>query len=201
MRTLVVVILIYFLTACYSETDLRVNSAESSMKVGKRSVIHLIFFDDYKHDRLGYEKLLKHQVKKYFKADLVLEKSRPLPAYAYYKPRGRYRADSLLKFLHRDYKIIGVTAKDISVTKGGHQDWGIMGLARSPGNPCVVSLYRTKNIKRLIKTSLHEIAHTYGLKHCEEDTCWMHTGDVPMSEHDRQVDFCGECKKKLAELI
>ncbi|MBD8347686.1 hypothetical protein [Dysgonomonas sp. HGC4] len=70
-----------------------------------------------------------------------------LPQSAYYTPRKRYRADSLLNFLYKtvDNKnviVLGLTYKDISTTKGSYLDYGVMGLARRPGNTCVVSTSR-----------------------------------------------------------
>ncbi len=59
---------------------------------------------------------------------VLVRPNMPLPAAAYYAPRGRYRADSLLQYLKRygsgDTVIIGLTNKDISTTKGNVADWG-----------------------------------------------------------------------------
>lgn len=58
-----------------------------------------------------------------FNCRVTVLKPVPLPASAYYKPRKRYRAEKLLAFLDRHTpasfdKIIGLTRKDISTTKG-----------------------------------------------------------------------------------
>ena len=80
-------------------------------------------------------------------ASVVLLGEKPLPATAFYKPRQRYVADSLLFFLKqcnegRTGKIIGITHKDISTTKKPHFNWGIMGLGYRPGEACVISSFR-----------------------------------------------------------
>src|SRR5688500_6309589 len=64
-----------------------------------------------------------------------------LPDHAFYKPRQRYIADSLLVFLEevnagRYEKIIGLTTKDISTRKKAYENWGVLGLGYCPGKAC-----------------------------------------------------------------
>lgn len=133
-----------------------------------------------------------------------------LPQSAYYAPRKRYRADSLLNYLYKKVDnqnviVIGLTYKDISTTKGDFLDYGVMGLARCPGNSCVVSTYRLsgKNMEsqqlrsQLFKISIHELGHTMGLPHCDKDsTCYMRDakGGNPT---DELTGFCWSCKPYL----
>ncbi len=133
----------------------------------------------------------------------ILRSSLPLPTQAYYKPRNRYRADSLIKYLkvfgNSDTVVIGLTSKDISTTKGDKIDWGVMGLGYCPGNACVVSTYRLseKNrLEQLYKVSIHELGHTQGLPHCVTKTCFMRDaeGENPLNEEN---DFCTSCKSFL----
>jgi len=127
----------------------------------------------------------------------------PLFPSAYYKPRDRYRADSILKFTRYKYGIdtlmLLMTHRDISVTKNRIKDWGIMGLAHSPGNVCVVSTYRLDKSKleeQLYKVSIHELGHTQGLPHCSIKTCYMRdaSGGNPL---DEEKGFCPSCKKVM----
>src|SRR6202000_1310347 len=103
-----------------------------------------------------------------------------LPQSAYYSPRNRYRADSIISYLDRfgraDTVIIGLTAKDISMNKGNIKDWGIMGLGFQPGNACVISAFRLSKSnlsEQLYKIALHELGHTQGLPHCKNKICYM----------------------------
>jgi archaemetzincin len=122
---------------------------------------------------------------------------------AYYKPRDRYRADSILKLTRYKYGLdtlmILMTNRDISVTKNRIKDWGIMGLAHSPGNVCVVSTYRldkSKLAEQLYKVSIHELGHTQGLPHCPLKSCYMRdaSGGNPL---DEELGFCPSCKKVM----
>lgn len=127
----------------------------------------------------------------------------PLFPSAYYKPRDRYRADSILRITRYKYGIdtlmLLMTHRDISVTKNRIKDWGIMGLAHRPGNVCVVSTYRldkSKLAEQLYKVSIHELGHTQGLPHCPVKTCYMRdaSGGNPL---DEEKDFCPSCKKVM----
>jgi archaemetzincin len=131
-----------------------------------------------------------------------LNKSHPLPSFAYYKPRHRYKADSLLKDLQPRYGnevVIGLTSKDISTSKDQYPDWGVMGLGECPGKACVVSTFRLSKKEtslQLFKVAIHELGHTQGLPHCEVKTCFMRDaeGGNPTGE---EKEFCPKCKKVL----
>lgn len=132
----------------------------------------------------------------------------PLASNAYFEPLHRYRADSLLYYLHRkSYRrkgvvVLGLTYKDISTTTHGYYDYGVMGLARSPGDVCIVSTYRLSRrgddrYDQLFKVAIHELAHTEGLGHCElSPTCYMKDSKYKSPTLD-ETGFCITCKTYL----
>lgn len=135
--------------------------------------------------------------------NVVLRKAIDFPSGSYYKPRNRFRADSIIKNLKtkigQDSVIVGLSNKDISTTKGNIRDWGIMGLGYHPGKACVVSDFRLseKNKKeQFYKVVLHELGHTEGLPHCKIKDCLMRDaeGGNPI---DEEKDFCRDCRKFL----
>jgi archaemetzincin len=111
----------------------------------------------------------------------------PMPKTAFVNIKSpRYRADTLIAYLRRNRppdtrSIIGLTDKDISVTKkdkwgkvmepeSRYADWGIFGLGYRPGPSCVVSTFRIKGgvskavfTDRLKKIAAHEVGHNLGL--------------------------------------
>lgn len=149
------------------------------------------------------------QAKKVFKEikainpKVVLRSNISFPENSYYKPRNRYRADSIIKSLKdnigKDSVIVGLSNSDISTTKNGIKDWGVMGLGYRPGKACVVSDFRlsvkNKN-QKFYKLVLHELGHTAGLPHCAIKTCLMRDaeGGNPL---DEEKDFCNNCKSFL----
>ncbi len=89
--------------------------------------------------------------KEYNNAAVKILSPLPLPENAFYKPRNRYRAEKLLQFLdslnNGSYdRVVGLTKKDISTTKGEYDDWGIFGLGNLNGYSCVVSTFRLNSI-------------------------------------------------------
>lgn len=134
---------------------------------------------------------------------VVLRQNIPFPENAYYQPRNRYRADSIIKIIknniEKDSVIVGLSSADISVTKGKIKDWGVMGLGYHPGKSCVVSDFRlskTNKNTQFYKVVLHELGHTEGLSHCPIKTCLMR--DAQGKNHlDEEKDFCLNCKNYL----
>jgi archaemetzincin len=136
-----------------------------------------------------------------------------LPAQAYYKPRRRYRAEKLLEFLDGrlpadGWRILGLTATDISTSKDAYVDWGVLGLGEMPGKASVISSFRCKKkargprhaIVRLAKVAVHEVGHTLGLPHCENIGCLMEDAVGKVATVDRERDFCDRCRKMTARV-
>ena len=134
-----------------------------------------------------------------------------LPTSSFYSPRKRYIADNILVFLKDKKnasfkKIIGVTNKDISTSKDGKKNWGIMGLAYCPGEPCIISSFRVlptiKNKKQLIDRmtvlALHELGHTFSLPHCENDNCIMVDAEGKMKLGYTKT-YCSACRIVLEQ--
>jgi archaemetzincin len=126
-----------------------------------------------------------------------------MPRGAWYAPRKRYRADSLIHWMARRARpgevYLGITARDISTTKNGKADWGVMGLGFQPGKACVASFYRLHARNRqeeFFKVAIHELGHTAGLPHCPERICFMRDaeGGNPTGE---ERAFCDGCRKNL----
>lgn len=134
-----------------------------------------------------------------------------LPQSAYYAARKRYRADRLLDFLEPRLpadgeRILGLTAADISTTKGKVYDWGVLGLGSIDGAAGVLSAYRCHKKsrgleharQRLGKVAVHETGHTLGLQHCTTPGCLMHDGEGSVLTSDTEYDLCSRCRTILA---
>jgi archaemetzincin len=137
---------------------------------------------------------------KKYTGNAVLLKARGLPPHAYYLPRNRYRADSLIKWMAAKAGpgevYVGLTSVDISTTKDGNADFGVMGLGYQPGRACVISSFRLKNKRNFYKLVLHEAAHTAGLPHCPEATCFLR--DAKGGDHtEEEIGFCNSCSNLL----
>lgn len=132
--------------------------------------------------------------------NVKLNKSKVMPPNAYYPSRNRFRADSILTWLKMgakaDEKWIAITQVDISTSKGKKVDFGVIGLAYSPGSACIASNFRIKDKDHFDKVVLHELAHNFGLPHCSENTCYMR--DYNAEDLTTKLEgFCDNCEVKL----
>jgi archaemetzincin len=133
-----------------------------------------------------------------------------LPSGAYYPPGKRYRAERLLDFLAPrlpadGLRILGLTAVDISTSKGKVYDWGILGLGSLDGASGVLSAFRCHKRsrgpqharERLAKVAVHETGHTLGLDHCPQRGCLMEDAEGSVLTTDREYDLCPRCRDLL----
>lgn len=160
----------------------------------------------------NYSHLAAKELEAFYYCEVEILKSEKLPSNAFYQPRNRYKADSLIDWLALQYpgkydKIVGITDKDISTTKDSYDDWGIMGLGFCPGRSCVISTFRLKKNanqekinERFAKVVLHETGHTFGLPHCNmgDTTCFMEDASGTIKTVDReQKKLCTACQSKI----
>jgi archaemetzincin len=183
--------LIAFLFAC--------NKRHRTHTPGKTVVVDVQPFTGTSAAQVSY---VAAELRKVFPAVKVLPVL-SYPAAAFYVPRQRYRADTLIAWLsdrtQEDHVTIGITNKDISAARGDIADFGIMGLGYCPGAACIASSFRlskTETNEQLFKVAIHELGHTEGLPHCEVKTCFMRDaeGHNPTGE---EKEFCPKCKAFL----
>lgn len=176
-------------------------SKDGAKLIGKNNLI--IYLQPFDGITAAQTTSVFNEVKKVY-AFIEIKKTIPLPSAAYYPPRSRYRADSIIHILSRQaasgHKIIGLTNKDISTTNNEIADWGVMGLGFCPGKACVASTFRlskSETSKQLFKVAVHELGHTFGLPHCPVKYCFMRDaeGGNPTNE---EKEFCTNCKSFLA---
>ena len=171
----------------------------------KSAVIAVQPLGPVKAERLA---VVKQGLEQAFGVTVELRKASPLPKSAWYAPRARYRADTLLDHLKetagpKPPVVIGITEKDISCTKDEHVDWGIFGLGELDGRACIASTFRLgargadekKLRERLRKVAIHEVGHVTGLPHCPKAGCVMQDAEASINTVDRESGaFCAECK-------
>lgn len=159
------------------------------------------------------EKLLTHMcrfVEAAYATSCKVLKPLDLPSGAFDRARRQYRASELLSFLKGRFprealKVVAVTGKDIYTRQTNF----VFGLADLSGKVCVLSTCRLRQsfwgkpqddsllYARTLKVLYHELAHTFGMRHCDKIQCAMcYHNSLP--ELDASfVRFCPTCAREL----
>ncbi|WP_263601327.1 matrixin family metalloprotease [Chryseobacterium sp. PET-29] len=192
-RTILVYLLyLYALCSCSEQREKAIKDIEAVT----------ILVQPFKDMNSGDVEFLVKEIKKMYPKVKILDPI-DLPKNCYYKPRNRYRADSIISFLSKNtnhnFVTIGLTSKDISAAKGNIKDFGIMGLGFRPGTACVASSFRLNKKNRneqFFKVAIHKLGHTQGLQHCPEKKCFMRNAEGK-NPTDEEKEFCKKCKQIL----
>ncbi len=103
-------------------------------------------------------------------------------------------------------KIVAITHVDLFIPILTY----VFGEAQLGGRACIVSTHRLKDgvssiaqsdtyYLRVVKEAIHELGHTFGLRHCPDHSCIMHYCRA-IADVDRKSDqFCRYCTVMLED--
>jgi len=134
------------------------------------------------------------------------------PGPAFDESRNQYYSTRLITFLlgrvpHPEGKILGVSSKDLFVPVLTY----VFGEAQLDGSAAVVSSYRLDDTlyglppnpsllqDRLLKEAVHELGHTFGLIHCFNQECVMHSSSAVEEIDLKSSAFCRNCRSVLGK--
>ena len=125
--------------------------------------------------------------------------------------RQQYYSTAIIQHLERavdpDARVLGVTASDLYVPVLTF----VFGEAQLDGNCAVVSTARLKEEfyglpprqdllrERLLKEAVHELGHTFGLRHCPDWRCVMTSSHAVERLDVKGAEFCRACRKPIFE--
>jgi archaemetzincin len=127
---------------------------------------------------------------------------------AYNPERKQYLSSVLLAALGksgRDERIVGVADVDLYVPRLNF----VFGEADITSGTAVVSLYRLRPqyygsapdevlfVERGTKEIVHELGHTFALKHCPDARCVMHFSNSLADTDIKGAHFCSKCRPKI----
>ena len=132
----------------------------------------------------------------------------------YHKARVQYDASRILSWANEwipDNAFRYIVILDDDIYSGQYNF--IFGQAEMHGKACVISLARFADparslkedevplfSKRLVSLLLHELGHTFGLKHCANEQCVMQFANS-MAELDSQpIHYCTDCLARLRQI-
>lgn len=135
-----------------------------------------------------------------------------IPKEAFDKERHQHRSDIILNEIcsfhtkeRRFERILGVVDVDIFIPSLSF----VFGEAQYPGNVALISLFRLRPefygrkpnsellVERSTKEAVHELGHTYGLRHCSNPFCVMYFSNSIFETDRKQSLFCRKCDLKI----
>ncbi len=125
---------------------------------------------------------------------------------AYNPARGQYHSTEILKQVLRDahaesWRVLGVTDLDLYIPILTF----VFGEAQLGDTGALVSTHRLRQEfygmpkdpalleERLLKEAIHELGHTFGLRHCPHYLCVMSASHAVERIDLKQADFCPAC--------
>ncbi len=134
-------------------------------------------------------------------------------AFAYHPGRKQYHStaiiDRLVDELEKDQlRVLGVTEQGLFIAILTH----VYGEAQLGGRAGVISVYRLREGQdplspgreyqvRVVKEAVHELDHTFGLKHCPDAGCIMHYYRSLRDVDRKQGEFCRYCRVMLGDSL
>ena len=134
-------------------------------------------------------------------------------AFAFDAARNQYHSTRILERLTREYatgfRILGVSAHDLFVPVLSF----VFGEAQVSGLCAVVSTHRLREeiyglpadpailLDRLTKEAVHELGHTFGLRHCDDWTCVMASTNSVERLDIRTASFCERCRPVVERVV
>jgi archaemetzincin len=139
----------------------------------------------------------------YLTNNVNILKSLPVPSSAYNPKREQYLAEEFLQFeLDEPYdKLLVITDVDLY---SGNLNF-VFGIAEVLGKRAIISVHRLKDSDelyndRVLKEAVHELGHTFGLKHCPNPKCVMHFSNCLKDTDIKDWRFCHRCSDLLERL-
>jgi archaemetzincin len=134
-------------------------------------------------------------------------------SFAFDANREQYHSTPILKQLAASapdwtLKIIALVEVDLFIPILTH----VYGEAQLGGKACIVSSYRLKDepwrpnskeklLERMVKESIHELGHTFNLRHCRDHKCIMHYCRGEADVDLKSEELCRYCRIMLHDEI
>ena len=136
------------------------------------------------------------------------------PEISFDAQRGQYNSTALLRLLldtpnDGAARVLGVASVDLCTSILTY----VFGEAQLGGKAAVVSLHRLRSdvyglpgdeellFQRLLKETVHELGHTFGLVHCPDSTCVMYRSTYVEEIDFKPATYCAECQDSVASAL
>jgi len=187
----------------YSKTDIPTNKSDEVYQESvqqneieqdkSKEIIYVHGFGVYNQNDLEN---IKEGVKEFYGLDVVIDEPYTSPSGYYFVDGGEYL--NAFRVLELSENVSGrhIYVTDHPLYDNEDNRKAVSGWARFYHNSCIVSSYQmiqygNYNSENMVSTANHELAHNFGLEHCDNQTCLMKEKGLDTKE------FCNNCKIKL----
>jgi archaemetzincin len=155
---------------------------------------------------------LRTALSKFLMLPVRILRPKPLPLKTYHAVRQQYNAIQLLEFILDNvetgaFRVLGVTTQDLYIPILTF----VFGDGQLNGKAAIISLFRPRGdagdpmpsrtvfFRRILKLSLHELGHSFGLGHCREEGCLMGFSTNLEKLDQKDIVLCDYCQILLSD--
>ncbi|MFZ5570202.1 MAG: archaemetzincin family Zn-dependent metalloprotease [Thermodesulfobacteriota bacterium] len=153
------------------------------------------------------------EIQRIFGFSVRIQSLLPNVSFAYDLDRDQYNSTMILQKLDaaappEAAKVLGITEVDLFIPILTY----VYGEAQLGGKACIVSIHRlsegispvnteAKFVERITKEAIHELGHTFNLRHCPDHACSMHYCRCIADVDNKSDQLCRYCKILLEDAI
>lgn len=152
---------------------------------------------------------LKENLAKIFNRPVEVGKPMEEPVYAYNRKRNQYSSRTILmklleekEFMNYE-KVLGIVDHDLYIPElnfvFGEASKRVALISLTRLRPEFYGLLEDRNLflRRVLTEAVHELGHTFNLKHCCNPSCVMFFSNTLSDTDNKGIEFCPKCKSKF----